>query len=86
MKKQLKQLKLFLAALLILTATGSHAQQEYTLTTTTANISSANALIDVPGLSGKNRRHYYRYSTGKYKNNQPPPNRSLVLFRQVEHL
>ena len=53
MKKQLKQLKLFLAALLILTATGSHAQQEYTLTTTTANISSAKALIDLPGLSGK---------------------------------
>ena len=52
MKKQLQYLKLFLPALLIITALSSPAQQEFTLTTTPANITSSRALIDLPGLSG----------------------------------
>ncbi len=52
MKKQLLSLKLFLPVLLLLTASGSYAQQEFTLTTSAANIISAKALIDLPGLTG----------------------------------
>jgi hypothetical protein len=52
MKKQLQHMKLFLPALFIAIAFTSQAQQEFTLTTTTANVISSKALIDLPGLSG----------------------------------
>jgi hypothetical protein len=52
MKKQLQHLKLFLPALFIAIAISSHAQQEFTLTTSAANVISSKALIDLPGLSG----------------------------------
>ena len=41
-----------LPALFTVMAFASNAQQEFTLTTTTANIISSKALIDLPGLSG----------------------------------
>ena len=51
MKNKFQHLKLFLPALLIITALSSYAQ-EFTLTTTSANVSGYRALIDLPGLSG----------------------------------
>jgi hypothetical protein len=51
MKKYL-HLKTILLCLSVTSAISSNAQQEYTLTTSPANISSAKALIDLPGLSG----------------------------------
>jgi hypothetical protein len=52
MKKQLQYLKLFLPALFLLIASHSHAQQEFTLTTSGANITSSQALINLPELNG----------------------------------
>lgn len=51
MIKQLQELKLSFLTLLIITTLSSHAQ-EFTLTTSAANIISAKALIDLPRLSG----------------------------------
>ena len=44
--------KIIVLAFTILTTVSSHAQQEFTLTTSAANIISAKALIDLPGLTG----------------------------------
>ena len=52
MKKQFQAIKLFFPVFFIITALNSHAQQEFTLTTSTSNIISAKALIDLPGLTG----------------------------------
>ena len=52
MKKQLQFLKLILPAFFLLSVAASYAQQEFTLTTSAANIISAKALIDLPGLTG----------------------------------
>ena len=52
MKNQFQAIKLFFPIFLIITVLNSHAQQEFTLTTTTANVISAKALIDLPGLTG----------------------------------
>jgi hypothetical protein len=52
MKKQFQAIKLFFPVFFIIIAFNSHAQQEFTLTTSAANIISAKALIDLPGLTG----------------------------------
>ena len=52
MKQQSLYQKMCLLVLILVTVFTSHAQ-EYTLTTSAANIISAKALIDLPGLSGK---------------------------------
>ncbi len=51
MINQFQQLKLSFLILLIITTLTSHAP-EFTLTTSTANIISAKALIDLPRLFG----------------------------------
>jgi hypothetical protein len=73
MKKQLQHLKLFLPALLIAIAISSHAQQEFTLTTSAANISSAKALIDLPGLSGNTNAIIIATPQGNTKTLNPHP-------------
>jgi hypothetical protein len=47
-----KRLPFILLTVTIIIALNSHAQQEFTLTTTTANVISSKALIDLPGLTG----------------------------------
>lgn len=50
--KQYLHFKTILFCLLISLAINSHAQQEYTLNTTPANLYATKALIDLPGLTG----------------------------------
>lgn len=52
MKQKIICQKLILVAFTILSSLSSYAQQEYTLTTTNANVSGYRALMNVPGLSG----------------------------------
>jgi hypothetical protein len=73
MKKQLQHLKLFFPALLLLNASLSHAQQEFTLTTSAANISSAKALIDLPGLTGNMNAIIIATPLGSTKTSNPHP-------------
>lgn len=73
MKKQLLSLKLFLPVLLLLTASGSYAQQEFTLTTSAANVISSKALIDLPGLSGNPDAIIVATPLGNTKSANPHP-------------
>ena len=72
MKKKLQYPGVFLATFL-LTTLSSHAQQEFTLTTTAANISSAKALIDLPGLSGNTNAIIIATPLGNTKTMNPHP-------------
>jgi hypothetical protein len=73
MKKKFKHLNLFLPALLIITALRSSAQQEFTLTTSAANIISAKALIDLPGLTGNPDAIIVATPLGNTKASNPNP-------------
>lgn len=65
--------KCFLVITCIIITFCSHAQQEYTLTTTAANISSAKALIDLPGLSGNTSAIIIATPVGNTKTMNPHP-------------
>ena len=71
--KQHLHFRLFLLCLLIASAVTSKAQQEYTLTTSAANISSAKALIDLPGLSGNTNAVIIATPLGNTKTSNPHP-------------
>ena len=73
MKKLLPYLKLFLPVLLLLNGSGSYAQQEFTLTTSAANIISAKALIDLPGLTGDTAAIIVATPLGNTKASNPNP-------------
>lgn len=73
MKKQLSCLKLFLPVFLLLTGSASYAQQEFTLTTSAANVISAKALIDLPGLSGNPDAIIVATPLGSTKTSNPHP-------------
>lgn len=73
MKQKILYQKKYLLVLLIATAFTSHAQQEYTLTTTAANTSSAKALIDLPGLSGNTAAIIIATPLGNTKTLNPHP-------------
>jgi hypothetical protein len=62
-----------LPALFIVMAFTSYAQQEYTLTTSAANITSAKALIDLPGLSGNTNAIIIATPLGNTKTLNPHP-------------
>lgn len=65
--------KKILVALFIAVGVHSQAQQEYTLNTTAANISSAKALIDLPGLSGNTNAIIIATPLGNTKTLNPHP-------------
>ena len=65
--------KFFLVITCIIITFCSHAQQEYTLTTTAANISSAKALIDLPGLTGNTSAIIIATPQGNTKTLNPHP-------------
>ncbi len=73
MKKQLPFLKLILPAFFLLPAAASNAQQEFTLTTTAANIISAKALIDLPGLTNNPDAIIVATPLGNTKSANPHP-------------
>jgi hypothetical protein len=62
-----------LPAIFIVMAFTGYAQQEYTLTTSAANISSAKALIDLPGLSGNTNAIIIATPQGNTKTLNPHP-------------
>ncbi len=64
--------KFFVGALMICISINSHAQ-EYTLTTSAANIISAKALIDLPGLSGNTQAIIIATPLGNTKTLNPHP-------------
>ena len=73
MKKQLPFLKLILPAFFLLSAAASNAQQEFTLTTTAANIISAKALIVLPGLTNNPDAIIVAAPLGNTKSANPHP-------------
>jgi hypothetical protein len=72
MKKQRQYLKLFIPVLLFITDLQIHAQ-EFTLTTSAANIISAKALIDLPGLTGNPNAIIVATPLGNTKTANPHP-------------
>ena len=64
--------KIFAGTLIICISINSHAQ-EYTLTTSAANIISAKALIDLPGLSGNTQAIIIATPLGNTKTLNPHP-------------
>ena len=72
MKKQFQFLKLLLPALLIIFSLSSYAQ-EFTLTTTNANIISSKVPIDFPGLSGNSHGIIVATPLGNTKILNPHP-------------
>lgn len=71
--KQHLHFKTILLCLLIALAVNSKAQQEYTLTTSAANIISAKALIDLPDLSGNINAIIIATPLGNTKTMNPHP-------------
>ncbi len=65
--------KTVLLYLFIITGVNSNAQQEYTLTTSPANISSAKALVDLPGLTGNTNAIIIATPLGNTKTMNPHP-------------
>lgn len=73
MKLKIIYRKLLLAIFIGVIALNSHAQLEYTLTTTAANTVSSRSLIDVPGLTGNPNAIIIATPLGNTKTMNPHP-------------